>query len=115
MPSPDVHPQVRSHVLWWLECTLCGVDSYAGNIARFASEADMWAVMLGECGWSRRDDGRVLCRWHGAVADCDAEGHQLTLWVEHPIEAELDWRFCARCGAQFAQRIAGSPGTFRAG
>jgi hypothetical protein len=50
MPSPDVHPQVRSHVLWWLECTLCGVDSYAGSIAHFASEADMWAVMLGECG-----------------------------------------------------------------
>jgi hypothetical protein len=71
----------------------------------------MWAQMLDplEHGWSRRDDGRILCRRHSEVADCDVWGHQLTLWTEHPLESDFDWRYCGRCGAAFEQRIMRPP------
>jgi hypothetical protein len=80
-------------------------------VPSFASEQQMWNAILSPHGyaWTRRDDGRVLCRHHSAVADCDAHGHQSSKWTEHPLDTDLDWRFCRRCGGQFEQRIGWSP------
>ena len=56
-------------------------------------------------GSSRRDDGRVLCVHHSAVADCEQLGHDVIGWSTHPIEPDLEWRYCDRCGGAFEQRI----------
>jgi hypothetical protein len=72
----------------------------------FDSRIEMWAVLEDdEHGWTRRDDGRVLCRIHSHVADCDRDGHRVTPWHAHPIDRGLEWRYCEQCGAQFEQRI----------
>jgi hypothetical protein len=101
--------QRRTH--WSARCTACElIESVASEAESppFDSEADMWRQLLGDVyGWTRRDDGRVLCRAHSGVADCDANGHLIGRWVEHPLDEDLDWRFCTRCGSQFEQRIAG--------
>jgi hypothetical protein len=69
---------------------------------------EMWAVLEGpDYDWTRRDDGRVLCRIHSRVADCDRDGHLDTRWRTHPIDDDLEWRYCERCGAAFEQRIIG--------
>lgn len=100
------HPQLQSRAFWWLECTVCGPDSAAGGSPLVESEADAWSEVT-TAGWTRRDDGRILCRVHSAVADCDALGHVMRPWAEHPIGPDLEWRFCSRCGSQFAQRVVG--------
>jgi hypothetical protein len=102
------HPQIREGRLLWLACTICGPGSYGGTLPHFDDEEQLWDVMLGEYEWTRRDDGRVLCRHHSSVADCDAFGHAVSAWTQHPIEPDIDWRYCTRCGAHFEQRIAGS-------
>jgi hypothetical protein len=104
----STQPAEHSFRLWWAACTLCGTESFGGVIPVFGSRTAMWATLEGfEYGWSRRDDGRVLCRPHSAVADCDREGHDVTRWYQHPIEPDLQWRHCRRCGAQFDQRLRG--------
>jgi hypothetical protein len=57
-------------------------------------------------GWTRRDDGRVLCKHHSNVAHCDSVGHVVNPWIEHPIDPGLEWRYCELCGSAFEQRIA---------
>jgi hypothetical protein len=100
-------PRIQSETFYWIECTVCGPD---GEIAppRFASEVELWSELLrpSRHGWIRLDDGRILCPNHRRVAECDLDGHQMTPWTEHPLDDELDWRFCRRCGARFEQRIA---------
>jgi hypothetical protein len=105
------HPQIHVERGWQIACTVCGLDAYADRVPVFASERQMWESILSphRYAWTRRDDGRVLCRHHSAVADCDAHGHQSSPWTEHPLDADLDWRFCPRCGGQFQQRIAPNP------
>jgi hypothetical protein len=103
-PETWLHPQIHVATVWWLECTVCESDGYDGRRPQFRDEADMWDAMLGEYGWTRRDDGRVLCPHHSAVADCEAAGHTMLRWHEHPIGPKLDWRYCSRCGSAFEQR-----------
>jgi hypothetical protein len=104
------HPQIHVQWGWRVACTVCGLDSYGDQVPSFASEHQMWDAILSphSYAWTRRDDGRVLCRHHSAVADCDAHGHQSSPWTEHPLDDHLDWRFCLRCGGQFEQRIVWS-------
>jgi hypothetical protein len=102
-----VHPALRIGQLWWVECTVCGTESFGSDVPRFASEEQLWATVTAArpYGWTRRDDGRVLCRHHSAVADCDAGGHDVGPWTVHPIGDDLQWRYCQRCGGSFEQRI----------
>jgi hypothetical protein len=106
------HPQINAQWAWTVACTVCDWDSYAGQVPSFGTEQQMWSAILSphSYGWTRRDDGRVLCRHHSAVADCDADGHQTSPWTEHPLDADLDWRFCVRCGGEFEQRVAWANG-----
>jgi hypothetical protein len=98
-------PRVQAETLYWIGCTVCGPD---GEIAppRFTSEIEMWNELLRPSldGWIRLDDGRILCSLHRRMAECDLDGHQMTPWTEHPLDDELDWRYCHRCGANFEQR-----------
>jgi hypothetical protein len=85
---------------------MCGANSYGTTVPAFDSPAEMWSVLEGlDYGWTRRDDGRVLCRIHSCVADCDRDGHHITQWLGHPIESTLQWRYCQHCGGVFEQRI----------
>jgi len=106
----DSDPRVHRETYVWIECTVCGPDS-EDTSPRFASEVEMWDELLRPSlnGWIRLDDGRVLCPIHRGVAECDLDGHQMTPWTEHPLDDELDWRYCRRCGASFEQRLAGRP------
>jgi hypothetical protein len=80
--------------------------SLSRDVPVFASERLLWDALLSdEHSWTRRDDGRILCRAHSQVADCDVHGHELSRWLQHPIEDDLDWRYCRHCGALFDQRI----------
>jgi hypothetical protein len=100
-----VHPNLDHRTLWWLRCTHCGLSSYQGNIPRFASTQQLWTAMLAR-GWTRRDDGRVLCLLHSRMADCQELGHLMTDWEPHAIEPRaLEWCYCQRCGGNFAQRV----------
>lgn len=66
----------------------------------------MWATLEGDdYWWTRRDDGRVLCRIHRRVADCDRDGHLIAPSHQHSIEPDLQWRYCRNCSAAFEQRI----------
>ena len=105
------HPQIHVGEAWRADCTVCGTDAYANVIPAFASEREMWEALLSshQYGWTRRDDGRILCRIHSAVADCDVHGHRKSSWTEHPLDDQLDWRYSIRCGGAFQQRIAASP------
>jgi hypothetical protein len=105
MNAEYVHPNLEQATLWWLHCTLCGVQSYAGAVPRFASPEQLWRTMLNR-GWTRYDDGRVLCPGHSSVAECQRNGHRMSDWAPHPIEPDhIQWRFCLRCGAGFTQRV----------
>lgn len=103
------HPQIHAVIGWRITCTVC--DRIGGRRAArsplFATQERMWATMLGPDGhgWTRRDDGRILCRHHSAVAGCDLDGHQIDEWSTHPLDDELQWRYCKRCGGEFTQRI----------
>jgi hypothetical protein len=100
-----VHPNLDHQTQWSLHCTVCGLASYNGSVPRFESTEKLWRVMLAR-GWTRRDDGRVLCVIHSHVADCDRDGHEVTDWMPQPIEpTALEWRYCQRCGANFDQRV----------
>ncbi len=105
---PEVHrdPRVRSETTYWIECTICGPDADPPP-PRYWSEDDLWASLLrwDDSGWTRRDDGRILCNVHRQLARCEAEGHLEMRWTEHPLDDEMDWRYCPRCGGQFEQRI----------
>lgn len=105
--SPEsTQPAERSRRVWWAECTMCRTTSYGAAIPVFDSPAHMWATLEGDdYGWTRRDDGRVLCRIHSDVADCDRDGHQIMSWQQHPIEPGLQWRYCRNCGVALEQRI----------
>jgi hypothetical protein len=104
-----VHPNLDHQTLWSLHCTVCGLDCYNGSVPRFESTENLWRAMLAR-GWTRRDDGRVLCPIHTQVADCDRDGHVVTNWMPHPIEPNaLEWRYCQRCGANFDQRVRPTP------
>lgn len=100
-------PRVRSQTTYWIDCTVCGSHADRPPPPRYASEAEMWHAMLdpGGSGWTRRDDGRVLCPTHADAAQCDENGHTMTPWTAHPLDERLKWRYCARCGADFAQQI----------
>jgi hypothetical protein len=58
------HPQIHAERRWTIACTVCGLDSYGDRLPSFSSEDEMWEAILGPHGyaWTRRDDGRVLCR-----------------------------------------------------
>jgi hypothetical protein len=65
-------------------------------------------------GWTRLDDGRILCPAHRRGSQCDVGGHELTPWTAHPLDDGLEWRYCLHCGSHFEQRIvapAGEPST----
>jgi hypothetical protein len=98
-------PRVRSRTVYWISCTVCGEDADQAA-PRFDSEADLWRALLSSdgVGWTRRDDGRILCPAHRGVGICDEDGHVMTLWVMHPLDDELEWRYCETCGARFEQR-----------
>jgi hypothetical protein len=100
-------PRVRRETYCWIDCTICGPDREPAP-PRFSSEIELWAHLLRPSidGWIRLDDGRILCPSHRRVAECELDGHELTAWTEHPLDEELDWRYCLRCGAGFEQRIA---------
>lgn len=104
-PEPQ-DPRVMSETHYWIDCSVCG-PAAEPPAPRFTSEAELWRQLLSpsEHGWVRRDDGRILCPAHRRVALCDEGDHEMTRWIEHPLDDELDWRFCRRCGAQFEQRI----------
>ncbi|MDT0262326.1 hypothetical protein [Jatrophihabitans lederbergiae] len=100
-----VHPNLEQRTLWSVRCTHCDLSSYHGNIPRFTSTKQLWTAMLAR-GWTRRDDGRVLCLLHTRVADCQELGHAMTDWTPHVVDpTALQWRYCQRCGANFAQRV----------
>jgi len=100
-------PLVGRETVYWIDCSVCGPDDGA-TPPTFASETELWAALLRpdkNC-WVRRDDGRVLCPLHRRVAACEELGHALLPWTEHPLDDELQWRFCRRCGSEFEQRSA---------
>jgi hypothetical protein len=105
LEQAPTNPAVHAARVWWLTCTVCGPD-VNNVVSGFRSESEMWEVMINNLGWSRRDDGRVLCRIHSAVADCDTLGHLPVRWEIHGVDAGLDWRYCRRCGGVFDQRVA---------
>jgi hypothetical protein len=115
MTSPASHPELKHATVWWLECTYCGLDAVGGKPLWFTTLEQLWEAMLDRSGhgWTRRDDGRVLCRHHSAVADCEISGHQICPWAEHPLDAGLEWRYCQRCGSSFEQRITSQGATAR--
>ncbi len=78
----------------------------------FATLRELWADLLDyeQRGWVLRDDGRVLCPIHAQVAQCDERGHVVGPWTEHPLDDEIDWRYCQRCGSEFEQRSLHSKG-----
>jgi hypothetical protein len=98
-------PRIHCETYFWIECTICGPDSETAP-PRFANEIELWNHLLQPSidGWIRLDDGRILCPIHRRVAECELEGHQMKPWTEHPLDDELDWRYCRRCGAGFEQR-----------
>lgn len=101
----STQPAERNRRVWWAECTLCGTASCGSAVPVFGSPTKMWATLEGDdYRWTRRDDGRVLCRIHSEVADCDRDGHQIMSWRQHPIEPALQWRYCRTCGMAFEQR-----------
>lgn len=105
MRNDNRDPRVRSKTRYWLDCTICGPDAEP-TPPRFPSEAALWRNLLSPWndGWVRLDDGRILCPAHRRSAHCDATGHELTPWTEHPADDGLEWRYCACCGGRFEQR-----------
>jgi hypothetical protein len=100
-------PRVQRESFFWIECTICGPDSEP-TPPRFTSEIALWDRLMRPSidDWIRLDDGRILCPIHRKIAECDLDGHEMTPWTEHPLDEDLDWRYCRRCGSQFEQRIA---------
>ena len=98
------HPHLVHTDAWATSCTACAAASIDQVSPAYPTSDQLWTA-LDDLGWTRRDDGRVLCRLHSAVADCDRDGHRLSPWTQHPIEDDLEWRFCIWCGARFEQRI----------
>jgi len=107
--SESRDPRVRSETLYWIDCSACNAADGL-RAPRFRSEEDLWhALLTADRGWIRLDDGRVLCPIHRRVAECDSNGHAVTLWAAHPLDANLAWRCCTRCGSLFEQRVVPDP------
>ena len=109
MHNDGTDPRIRSATSYWIECTVCGPDAET-KPPRFPTETALWVNFLSPWsdGWVRLDDGRILCPAHRRIARCDAEGHDLLPWTRHPLDDELEWRYCIHCGAGFEQRIVQS-------
>ena len=101
-------PRIGVRTVYWIECTVCGPD---GDALERASEGALWAELLGPCGegWVRLDDGRILCPAHYRACRCQEHGHLVSPWTEHPLDDELEWRYCQRCGTRFEQRVIEHP------
>jgi hypothetical protein len=94
--------------VYWIKCTVCGPD---GDTLERESEDALWAELLGlpDEGWVRLDDGRILCPAHYRASRCQKHGHVLVPWTGHPLDDQLEWRYCHRCGSRFEQRVIGRP------
>jgi hypothetical protein len=108
MDCVPADPRVVAELRHWVACTVCGAnDPDAPRPPMFATEDELWAWLYTHpepSGWVRRDDGRILCPNHRGVADCDEHGHLAANWSAHPLDGDLEWRFCPRCGGKFQQR-----------
>ena len=94
----------------WVECDgeNCDVDKgwHDEGPLHFESVEAAVEYVLGEdgLGWTRRPDGRLLCRRCSESADCDFTGHQHTEW-RPKRDAGVEWRMCEHCGGGLEERF----------
>jgi hypothetical protein len=101
-------PKLTRHTCYTLACSDCGEDPWDEFTPHFPTEEALWAGVLGEdgYGWTRRPDGRALCRSCSDRADCAERGHQMTPWSPLPRDPEVEWRHCKNCGGTVEDRLA---------
>jgi hypothetical protein len=99
---------VNSHACVTIECDGgCTDKGWDEGALHFASEQEALEYVLGEDerGWTRRPDGRLLCRSCSEDADCEALGHQWSKWRDHHRDDAIQWRCCEHCRGGFDERL----------
>jgi hypothetical protein len=98
-------PKLTRHTCYAVDCSDCGDDAWDEGTPHFPTEEALWAALLGEdgYGWTRRSDGRALCR---SCSDRAERGHQMTPWSPLPRDPEVEWRHCENCGGAVEDRLA---------
>lgn len=100
-------PAIGIHTCYSISCSGCADECWEEGVPHFDTEAEAWKAVLGEegHGWTRRHNGRVLCRGCSERADCAGRGHDMTRWQPMPRDPDVQWRFCRHCGCAIEDRL----------